>query len=190
MLNKVAIAVEIERKRKADRKFEVFGASEHRYKMNNPIKGATVRLLEKQFGITLPSTYRSFITQVANGGAGPGYGMLPFNIACSSYKTAHAAAGYGMIPTTENLLPLCSHGCGDASFLVIGGKHSGNIWEFDSLLACYLPVINEPENLRDFFELPIDQYEVQIPQLIARYAKKLDKERVSFEQWFNRWLQT
>jgi len=56
---------------------KVFGAKKHRYKLNSCISESEVRSFESEHGIELPAQYRSFITQIGNGGVGPNYGLFP-----------------------------------------------------------------------------------------------------------------
>ena len=63
---------------KVDKKFELFGSSTHKYKLNPPIQASFVRSIEEKYGFTLPEDYFRFITEVADGGAGPDYGIQSF----------------------------------------------------------------------------------------------------------------
>ena len=72
------IAAVLEQARRIDRKCELFGASKHQYKLNPPLDAAVVRSAEEQYQFTFPEDYFRFITEVANGGAGPDYGIMPF----------------------------------------------------------------------------------------------------------------
>jgi hypothetical protein len=56
----------------------VFGAAFHQYKLNPPLSDSVVAAFERRYGVSLPEDYRSFVTEVGNGGAGPYYGVLPF----------------------------------------------------------------------------------------------------------------
>lgn len=62
---------------KVDTNFQVFGASSHRYVLNPPVSEAKVLQFEAQYRIQLPACYRTFLTEVGNGGAGPFYGIYP-----------------------------------------------------------------------------------------------------------------
>jgi hypothetical protein len=57
---------------------DVFGADGHDWSWNPPLPEATVVEFEREHGVRLPEEYRSFITTIANGGAGPFYGVFPF----------------------------------------------------------------------------------------------------------------
>jgi hypothetical protein len=61
-----------------DRRRRVFGAASHQYKLNPPLPVAVIEAFEKRYGVALPDDYRSFLTEIGNGGAGPSYGLLPF----------------------------------------------------------------------------------------------------------------
>ena len=60
---------------------EVFGASSHRYRLNEPLTHAELDTLEQEWGVTLPEDFAAFVTAVGNGGpgsyggAGPYYGI-------------------------------------------------------------------------------------------------------------------
>lgn len=69
---------------RADRQFKVFGAESHKYRIGRPASEREVCAFEKRYSVSLPSCYRSFLTEVGNGGpsrsgsaAGPFYGIYP-----------------------------------------------------------------------------------------------------------------
>lgn len=71
--------------KKKDPKYKVFGADYHHYEMGPPVSNDEVKGFEKEFGITLPPSYASFLTTVGHGGpgyfgaAGPFYGIYPLH---------------------------------------------------------------------------------------------------------------
>jgi len=73
------IAAVLEQARRLDRNCELFGASKHQYRLEPPIDAAAVRAVEEQYGFALPEDYFRFITEIANGGAGPDYGVMSFD---------------------------------------------------------------------------------------------------------------
>lgn len=72
------IATILEQVHRIDQKCELFGASKHQYKLNPPINETIVRAAEEKYNFKLPDDYFHFITKVANGGAGPDYGIMTF----------------------------------------------------------------------------------------------------------------
>jgi len=68
----------LKRAQRIDKKYELFGTSKHKYKLNPTISVSFVREVEAKYGFTLPEDYFRFITEVGDGGAGPDYGIEPF----------------------------------------------------------------------------------------------------------------
>lgn len=58
-----------------DATFEVFGSESHQYQFKPCLSNKDIQVFEARYNITLPSEYRSFLLEVGNGGAGPGYGL-------------------------------------------------------------------------------------------------------------------
>ncbi len=58
----------------------VFGAGSHRYALRPCATEKEVKAFERKHKIELPEAYRTFLTQVGNGGAGPDYGIFPLGI--------------------------------------------------------------------------------------------------------------
>ena len=63
--------------KKNDPALTIFGATNHRYRLNSPLDLENVRRFEIENQIRLPSEYVQFISTIANGGAGPYYGLEP-----------------------------------------------------------------------------------------------------------------
>ncbi|WP_405958986.1 SMI1/KNR4 family protein [Streptomyces sp. NBC_00868] len=56
---------------------EVFGSLGHRWALEDPLSDDALADLEAQMGVRLPEDYRTFLTCVGAGGAGPAYGLFP-----------------------------------------------------------------------------------------------------------------
>jgi hypothetical protein len=52
-------------------------AIRHRHQLGPVLTAAQVTTFEAEHSVTLPTAYRSFLLDVANGGAGPHYGLFP-----------------------------------------------------------------------------------------------------------------
>ena len=62
--------------RRLDPEFRLFGAREHRHRLNPPLSTEEILAFEKRMGVELPAAYRTFLATVGNGGAGPHYGLF------------------------------------------------------------------------------------------------------------------
>lgn len=60
----------------ADPAFTRFGAHRHRYRLGPALSQEDVAAFERLQGVTLPESYRRFLTEVGDGGAGPFYGLF------------------------------------------------------------------------------------------------------------------
>jgi len=55
--------------------FQPFGVESHGFRRRRRLAGPQVAAFEGRYAVTLPPEYRAFVTGVANGGAGPAYGL-------------------------------------------------------------------------------------------------------------------
>ena len=70
-----------------------FGVDSHQFLLNKPLTEAVVTAFETLHRASLPEEYRSFLTMVGNGGAGPFYGVFPLGMIDD---------GFGLKPWQEN----------------------------------------------------------------------------------------
>jgi hypothetical protein len=70
----------------------VHGASTHRYALSPVLPETEVAAFERAFGVALPGEFAAFLTQVGNGGAGPGYGLYPLAKAVEAFRLQQAWA--------------------------------------------------------------------------------------------------
>lgn len=79
----------LEKAMRKDTAFSVFGASSHKYKINEKLTAKELSDWEAKNQVTLPEPYAQFLTKVGNGGAGPYYGMYSIETA-TSYTESNA----------------------------------------------------------------------------------------------------
>ncbi|MFD5434920.1 SMI1/KNR4 family protein [Kitasatospora sp. NPDC127067] len=112
---------------------------------------AEVLSFERQYGVTLPEDYRTFLTTIGNGGPGPYHGIWPLS---RSYGPRDEAWWPGYLATPfpftravgpddleddydeDGIIPgsmiISDMGCGAFVRLVVTGAASGQVW-FDTL---------------------------------------------------------
>ncbi|KNB69192.1 SMI1/KNR4 family protein [Brevibacillus reuszeri] len=73
----------LEEAMRKDADFSVFGASSHKYRVNEELTTKELTDWQAKHQVTLPEPYMQFLTKVGNGGAGPYYGMYPIEEAAS-----------------------------------------------------------------------------------------------------------
>lgn len=117
-----------------------------------------VRLAEAQLGFAIPELLKSIYLNVANGGFGPGYGIIGVTGGHSSdlgtlvetYNEVTRGAGYLGLKWNPRLLPFC--GWGDNIFSCVDCSNPGNpIFRSDE---CEARPVNY--GLEDFFEMWLD----------------------------------
>lgn len=67
-----------------DQDFKVFGANSHQYARNPPLSASEVADFTQRTGVTLPSEYQTYLTEISNGGAGACYGLYAFQAAINA----------------------------------------------------------------------------------------------------------
>ena len=83
--------------RRRDPQFEVFGASDHRYTLNEPLSETQIARFEKRHAVTLPADYRQVLLEIGNGGAGPYYGVFKLGEMDDGWTTRRWKQGDGFI---------------------------------------------------------------------------------------------
>ena len=142
------IRTKLERLRRADPGFVVFGSETHRYRLNPCLTESELVAFEDRVGVNIPEEYRCFLGQVGNGGAGPDYGLFPLNldrdvgrwpldqpfpISTKRARTILARQRQGFYrPRVDYPFPGClglsEAGCGIVAFLVVTGEQRGTVW--------------------------------------------------------------
>jgi hypothetical protein len=146
------IRQKLDRLRVRDPEYQVFGSRSHKYRLGAPLSEADLHSFERQLGVSLPSEYRAFLTQLGHRGAGPYYGLFalddqdpqnittidnlaepfPWKDAFNGEASDDAIVDYSDIEFLEMSLPgalyLCHYGCGLRVFLVVTGSCRGEVW--------------------------------------------------------------
>ncbi|MFE7801570.1 HEAT repeat domain-containing protein [Nocardia sp. NPDC057440] len=163
---------------------ESFGARTHGFRMNPPLSESTVAGFETEHGVVLPEGYRRFLLEVADGGAGPSYGLVPL---AEAYDTAadsfagHFAEPSPFVPgivyaddwwdrfvesqdrpdPLQGTLSIVHHGCTGHTQLVISGPGRGRLVaiDYNGVPAPY--VLEDPDFLT--------WYERWLDELLAGY---------------------
>lgn len=68
----------IEEAGRVDAGRKIFGAEKHQYRINPVVNMAEIRRAEEERHVKFPEEYVFYLTRVGNGGAGPYYGLYPF----------------------------------------------------------------------------------------------------------------
>lgn len=69
---------DITRLKGLDAQLAAFGADSHRYELGEPLAERNLEHSESAGKFRFPPSYRDYLAQVGNGGAGPFYGLFPF----------------------------------------------------------------------------------------------------------------
>jgi hypothetical protein len=97
----------------ADPELRRFGAARHRY--------ALLPVLDAAAAAHLPDELRAYATQIAGGGVGPYYGLLPF----AEAKPIAAVTG---VKAFTRALPIAHLGCGYAAVMPLDGDAKDQVW--------------------------------------------------------------
>ncbi|HEU4733125.1 MAG TPA: hypothetical protein VFT22_34770 [Kofleriaceae bacterium] len=106
----------------ADPGLRRFGAAHHRYALAPPLPAAALAAVEAELAARLPDDLRDFVSHAGAGGAGPGYGVVPVDLAA-----AYVVGPPPRAPWTR-ALPLAHLGCGYAAIAPLDGAARGEIW--------------------------------------------------------------
>ncbi|WP_436500229.1 hypothetical protein [Actinokineospora sp. HUAS TT18] len=96
--------------------------------LGEPLAESRVRAFEQVNGVELPGEYRAFLTQVGDGGVGPGTGLEPVafwrSVEMPDRVRQIALDGAGRAEVIE----IAGHGCTDKTFLVLSGEMYGRLF--------------------------------------------------------------
>ena len=108
----------------ADPRLRRFGAGGHHYALGATLDEARVSAIEAAAQIQLPAAYRRHVLLVGDGGAGPGYGLLPLE----HLAQFGIMRGDGDASSWRGVIALAHLGCGQLASLMVNGPHAGSVW--------------------------------------------------------------
>ncbi|MFE5724383.1 SMI1/KNR4 family protein [Streptomyces erythrochromogenes] len=141
-------------------------AKTFRYELRPPLPEAEVRAFEEEHGFRLPEEYRTFVTTVGDGPAGPRHGLMPLITprpeadddwavddewrddrrpgrlaAPCPIRTPRPYDENRRYDEAEGLtlgtLMLAEEGCGIYLRLILGGPLAGQVWHLDQEFGCH-----------------------------------------------------
>lgn len=201
-MRSAAKLAEIQRKLAAVQKNEESPASWSgiSYAMQRPIGAATLASVEASAGIDLPAEYRSFLLEIGNGGAGPGYGLY-------SLEAALAERGEGIYDLDEpfepprdsthwvdfrapGMLPIHYDGCEYYGGLVISGPARGTMWSYVAVGPGWIPYckLGYVDHSGEPFVIGGSDTEHYEAMYDARLLEVNARSRMTFFECYEDWL--
>lgn len=193
------IADKLDRLRALDASCRVFGArwgdAGHEYVSHPPLAEPEVIDFELRHGCALPGEYRAFVLRVANGRAGPGYGLraldctahlpelsAPFgptaadaDAIAAAVRAARETSAWTAVPKMRRewyrrgYLPLADQGHGNHAALVLNGPMRGELWGEGTWFVPHRDRANRPEGFLAWYEHWLDTW--LAPGAIERWAR-------------------
>ena len=158
--------------------FMAFGVEEHKFTLGTPLSESAVAEFEERHEIALPPEYRLFVTELGDGGAGPGYRLSRLGEACGTgCRAGHLVRPSPYLPGPRYLddwerryedppgpnrmflpgtLRIAHHGCSVVTQLVVTGPARGRLLNLD-------------------YEGPAGPYVVEDTDFLAWYERWLDE---------------
>lgn len=207
MLDQFVVRQRLEKLAERDTGFTIFGSRSHQYRLGPPLAEGQVAELEHEMGIELPADYRSFVSTIGNGGAGPGYGLTPLKKTADYVRSDGASSQEGQrwgsspaqpfplvtpllgsedlesytVPPCTGMINLGGYGCGHDPYLVVAGAERGHVWFLDlaSDGGVYPFTISDTGYLHD-----------ESRGYPATFEEMAFASRFSFSEWYDDWLES
>jgi hypothetical protein len=109
----------------------VESSDRHQYRLNPPLTEAQVGAVEARIGCPLPEQFRRFVTELADGGAGPAYGITSIadldGDRTTPFVPPTSVARMKRV-TFDGAIEICEIGCGNGYYLIVSGPDAGVVW--------------------------------------------------------------
>jgi len=197
-MDKNYVLCKLENKRKLDPDCTAYGVLHHKYKLLPPIKQKNLEKLEQKFKVELPADYREFLLNIANGGAGPGHGLLPLKIALTYDDPVPITGSINdeFIPPKElfdensiesGLLKISELAFPNAKYIVVNGRARGQIWEYFE--HCGFVPAAENQVPIDFSKCHTTHDRITKREKHDQALFKLKEHEIhTFNSWYDEWL--
>jgi uncharacterized protein (TIGR02996 family) len=188
------IRLRIKELSKLDRERAIFASDSHQYRLKPLLSQERVRLIESRLGCQLPDQYRRFVTELADGGAGPAYGIQPLDSLLEGRENDDWITSLARpfpVPTgvadmrelaysPPGALPICEIGCGGYYYLILAGPDRGKVWTQN-------PDGDWSPTLLDESHLPGGP-DAQIDTLLEAAIRSPQALKLEFVDWYLKWL--
>lgn len=173
---------------------EVFASHKHHYRLNPPLPVERVEHFESLAGCRLPEQYRRFVTELADGGAGPAYGIFPLARLLEPGRASGALADLARpFPAPRSVaqmralgysapgaLAISEIGCGGMYWLIVAGPERGFVW-VQNPDAEWGPELSDESHLWSNPAAGIEG----VLEAALRSPREL---RLEFVDWYVKWL--
>jgi len=178
-----------------DARRKVFASDKHQYRLHPPLAPEWVVQIESLMGCRLPEQYRRFVTEFADGGAGPEYGILPLERLLKPHQDRSWMAELARpfpAPTTvaemreigysaPGVLMVSEIGCGAHYWLVLSGSQRGFVWVQN-------PDAEWGPELSDNSHVPAYSEKAGTDPIFEAALASPDSLRLEFVDWYVKWL--
>jgi hypothetical protein len=166
---------------------DAFGVQGHRFELGAPLSEAVVADFEARHEVMLPQAYRLFLTELGDGGAGPGFGLRRLADSCGTdCEPGHLAQASPYLPGPRyqddweqrfedqpgpnrtflrGTLRMADHGCSLYTQIIVTGAARGRLFNLDD-------------------EGPAGPYVVEDPDFLAWYERWLDEAVAGYDVGF------
>ncbi len=185
---------------------QVFGANSHRFQLNPPLSEDVVAAFEHEHQVELPSDYRAFLTVVANGGAGPFYGIFPLGEMDDGFGLRAWREDDGFVGVLSDPFPLTDD-WNDLSGLPLGGQVDPSEADYDAQMEAFeesywssslmngaIPICHEGCALRVWLVVSGPEAgrlweDRRSEQSGIKRIRTVDGSSATFTSWYLDWLQ-
>jgi hypothetical protein len=175
----------------------IFGAKHHQFRVNPPIDPDELANVEQTIGIRLPKTYRSFLLEVGNGGAGTWHGLLPLgeSITATLREELEPTDLHQPFPHTQGMQ---FHDAGGSAYYDGSrGDYEDPRFVQGSLILCYRKARKDVQARYRLIVAGPERSNMWVDERERNWALRpcrqgwhgIGGDRVDFLEWYETWLE-